>query len=263
MNRIEPRESIEHVISRWPVLVLCGVVGGLVAFVFVANEPPLYDATAVLSVSLIPPDRNPPLDLSDLDRSAGKVAAHLQSADVFEQTLRSAEIPWDSEPVVSVEDFARHSRLDRKREVWELVVTDPDPEKATVLVNAWAEIAENAFWEAFSHALAAETMQAEIDQLNSELLDLRMSDIDQADMIASLEAQRADLEADIIEQLRLAQGVVTFMTVHLVDSASIPDQPVARDTYLLIVSGTLMGVVAGLVILFGYEYFRESIERGP
>ena len=252
---------VEYIIGRWPVLVIFGISGALLAYVLSFRLPPMYEATAILSVALNF-DREPPIKLSERDRAEGKLAGYFLSDAVLRRALLLESDSGDPGNTDSLDAFRGQVRLERKQSRWEITVTDHSPVVAANRANAWASAADEAFWEAHAHALKAGDLQFRLKQLELRLAEARESGSStsgQVGQIEQVETLIEQLRAQVSDELRLAQGVVTFMTLNVSNLAPVPANPVARDVRVLVVTGNILGILAGVVLLAVSMNLRGSL----
>jgi uncharacterized protein involved in exopolysaccharide biosynthesis len=56
-QEFSPRESLERIFARWWIVVAMAILGGVVGWAFHFFHPPVYEATAVLTVTMDFPQR--------------------------------------------------------------------------------------------------------------------------------------------------------------------------------------------------------------
>jgi len=256
-----PSILLVQVLQRWPILIFFGLLGAVLGYVFSLRNPPLFEAAAVFSVGLNL-DQDPPGSQIKIDRVTGKVAGVIYSDEVLEDVLSDRSLQtMGLGDEFTLKDLRARTRLERKDSRWELVAIHEDPERAAELANIWAETSEKAAWQAYGHALDAVSIQTQLNQINLELADLiAIADPDGETIqrIEHLEVISVELELIYKEELKLSRGVSTFMTFELSNHAMIPEEPAVRDVGNLVLSGTLLGILAGMVFTSGLNFFSRS-----
>lgn len=248
--QVVPEDIANYIIRRWPILVGFGLLGALLAYGLSFRFPPTYEAKAILSFGLNY-DRNPPLEQRERDLAEGKVVGLLTSDDVLSTTIRDVSNDVDAPSPEQLQDLRGRIRLIRKLSRWELIVEDESPDNATILANAWAEASENAFWQLIPHALRAEDLQTQLDPLEFRLAELATADnaADQTEEILAIEERITLLEAKILEEIELGKGLASFTSLNVSNLANTPSNPITRDVRLLVVAGSIIGILIGLVLL--------------
>ena len=129
-------------------------------------------------------------------------------------------------------------------------VTSADPERAAAIANAYAmayldhqrEFVENltAELEVRANALAVRSASPETDDALAEISALRVAAIAQLLADMDLVAAGLDLSTDLLLE------------------AEAPTSPVARDDASKLVAAAIVGLLAGLTLLFGMEMLRAG-----
>lgn len=253
MDEIKPWDILFQVIHSWLIVFVFGILGALLGYGFSLRNPPLYEAMAVMSFGLNF-DREPPFRQREQDLAEGKIVGYLSSDEVLQTALDNFVPPLSTNNhITSISEFKSQIRLVRRISQWELTVTNQDPYLAAELANAWAVSAERNFWEAYAHALRAVDLQTQLDQIQSELANLKAEssqDPNIKESIKQLEDVSADLESELQTDLTLSHGVVSFISFEFTNRASVPAEPVTHGVGSIILSGNLLGILAGLILSF-------------
>lgn len=255
------KQVLIQVIQRWPVIAFFGILGAVFGYMFSLRNPPRYEAVAVVSYGLNF-DRDPPIGQREQDLAEGKVLGYLSSDEVLQAAIAYLS-PSSStgKQLPSFEELRSIIRLERKRSHWEMIVTHEDPILAFILANAWASTAEQAFWNAYTHALRAVDLQTQLDQIEMQLASLKNDpapDSNNMSEIERLEHLVPQQELIIRDELKLSQGVVTFVSFNVDNNAIIPTEPVIRQVGTLVLSGAVIGIIAGLLYIIVASKLRIS-----
>jgi uncharacterized protein involved in exopolysaccharide biosynthesis len=146
MKEFTPLDEFSHLFRYWWLLAVCMLLGGLAAFLFHKANPPLYEATAIIT-AIIDMETFPFKDVrEDLiqyneDMALGTVEGALRSAEVIQALVSDAQaqgIPLDANIL------AKASTIERKHAIWEVRYRSSDPVMAQTVANRWMEIGYEA-----------------------------------------------------------------------------------------------------------------------
>ena len=255
-------DALERIIRRWYVVAMAGIIGGVAGLLYSSAQPPVFDAFAVLTVALNF-DLTQPLSQYDADLAQGKVAGVVVADLVWEQALQKAAIqpmpqpndPGTSNPVLG-------HRLERKGTRWEFTVSSHDPAIAARVANAWAAGGEATLAEAQQHAFEARNLQVRLDRLLSDLADMEADPGVGKEQLEPLVKAANRLQSRIQEELEAAQGVASFISFDLTSEAAPPDRPATRGRGQIVLAGTAIGSLVGVVLAFG-PGTAKSDRRSP
>jgi capsular polysaccharide biosynthesis protein len=248
-----PLHTYVSIRRRWWLVVILTLVGGLLAWGYHLLRPPLYEANATL-VAL--------LDFSRPEVIIGDDAQHYQEDSIL---LAAQNLILSTETLSSVlgeverrELPVRQLRpgheifLERKQSMFELRVRNADPDVAAQVANLWAEKALAALEDAHAHAVNARALSDYLAAMGGCPLppsvepsppsicgNASSSQIQQA--LASIQAQQ---EAET----RASRGIIPGLLFTWSQEASSSDTPVAYNTPLLILVGTLLGFLVGVMV---------------
>lgn len=237
--------------ARWPVLLIWSVLGGALGLAFSALRPAVYEAEAVLAVS-IDYGRTAPLELIVEDRLLDRVWAYLTSDMVLTDTLErmrdgeGSDLPWGTPA-----ELRKNARLEARLSRWTFIGSHSDPNVAATIANAWAESAQEALSEALDHAWRAVELQEGVFFPNC-LQILHGPTKEELWECFSRGARVGPQQvAALREEINAAHGVSPMVSYSFVDRAFPPASPVIRDRGWLVLSGTF----AGLLIAAGHVMF--------
>lgn len=245
------REIIGPAVRRWPFLLACGLIGGLLGLLFSMLRPPRYEAKAVLGVS-IQYAVTESLDLVVEDRALNRIAALARADSTLQETLdRMPESIKAQSGWRSVEDLMKVLRLDRRLSTWEFVALHTDPQTAAAAADAWAEAALSVFDEAAEHAWRAAVLLGEIPfdvDCAQERIGTYTEDIFAwRCWVSPLAFEDPEVVDQIRSEIMLSRGMLPNVTFELLRSASVPQEPVLWDRGLLVLSGAVAGFIIGLL----------------
>jgi capsular polysaccharide biosynthesis protein len=244
-----PRQTIKVIFSRWYIMVILMVLGGLSGLLFHYLQPPIYEATAGITINLYFDKRE--LTQYEADtalNAAGAIISSTRFSDTFLEELQNRGF--------SLQDTSRiqkNSSIDALQSVWDLHVRDTDPEAAAEYANLWATIAEQTLNDALVHALLAEQLQNQINSLQSCLPPLTpIPDppiVVEACHSYSLDDIHTALQSratEMAEEQHLSQGILSITSISLNHSAAVPAEPVLYGQGNLVLAGACIGFFLSL-----------------
>ncbi len=253
MDEIRLRNIFDEVIRFWPVMVVAGLMGAFLGYVLSQSMPPLYEAKAILSFGLNY-DREPPLRQREQDLAEGKVAGFVASDEILQAALdelAGSDRQSSEKTLPTLEELKSQVQLVRKISHWELFVVNQNPGLAAELANAWSSSAERGLWDAYTHALRAETLQTQLDQIQIELVELEVNpypSLDDEQSIKKLLVKTERLQSQLQNELDLSHGVVSFVSFEITNLASVPVDPSTRGVGSLVFAGNMLGFLAGIFL---------------
>ncbi|MGD0611133.1 MAG: hypothetical protein ABSB41_06420 [Anaerolineales bacterium] len=260
MNDRSPRLIFERALSTWWIIVVLMILGGIAGWVFGHLRTPLYEAAATYEVSLdqqqiamrlsLPPSQLP-LDALAQNTYLAPVEILFVSPDVrtrlvADATVRGIKLKYQD---INQANFS----IDRRGTLWFIRVRNTDSLVAVTLVNLWVAEADKALQEALAHSDQAQALQVQrtaVQKCFSEL------DFAQANPCAgttfstpaALQAYLNQLDQQINSEVLADQGIDPALTFHIGQQAEPPAEPVLYVTSEIILAGSLIGLLAGIVI---------------
>ena len=248
-SEFTPLDTMAHIFSRWWIAIVLAVLGGIIGWAFHFLQPPVYEATAVLTVNI----DFPQLELSQYEEDvAFNVAEAITgSAAVKDQIVTKALTERIS---INSAQLERQLFSERKLSVLELHVMDRDPQVAAELANTWALAATDALNNALEHAIQAEQFQHQVDLLEVCLpflpgmtgSDAKSRPIPKdCGRFSPVETQKVlqSWTEESIQEKQLSLGILPIMEFALTENASIPEKPVLYNQGSLTLVGALIGFI--------------------
>ncbi|HEX9091383.1 MAG TPA: Wzz/FepE/Etk N-terminal domain-containing protein [Anaerolineales bacterium] len=139
-------DHFNRTLSRWWLVALLAIIGGVFGLIFYQLHPSVYEATATYLVN-IDLDRFPLQGMQeDLiqyneDLAVNTTQSVLLSNDVVDGVVRQAKIAGIT---VTSSDLLKNYTIERKQETWELRYRSQNPQEAQLIVNIWADIGYQA-----------------------------------------------------------------------------------------------------------------------
>jgi len=140
-TEFSPHEYFSRILSFWWVVLIATILGGAFGFLFFKQHPPLYEATATYFVTL---DLNnfptfgtrEDLIQYNEDMALNTTEGALLSNEVLNNVVNQAK----SEGIdLTVRALLDNYTIERKQDIWELRYRNPEPAKAQVITNIWAQ----------------------------------------------------------------------------------------------------------------------------
>ena len=224
-----PRESVERSLARWWIVVLVTVLGGIAGWVFHFFQPPVYEATATVTVTM---DFHK-WDLTQYEEdyafnAAGDIINSIPVKDQIIAEARARGLPID------IYQLQRQMVLERKQSVWELHVRDREPKVATELANIWEDKGVEALNLALEHALQADVLEYQVFGIARNL-------------------STKNSINDLMQERRLSGGIISIMTFALTETASVPEKPVLYTLGTLVLAGACIGFFISLWVVNSYK----------
>jgi hypothetical protein len=254
---ISPRDSLEHALHYWWVIAVTMMIGGIVGWSIARFSAPVYEARAGYRVTLDEEavlaeaqKTNPPAELTYELRASylAPVALMFYSPEVRSAVKESAL----EEGIDFPEDGFRSGQLslDQRRSDWAIIVRHSDSATAAKLANLWTSTADGYLREARNQAALAESIKIHLALLSQCFPDSSLADGNQCagtsfSSIDEFQAHYQDLSRQYQDALSASEGISTFVSVEPGAVAQAPIRPVYYNTGLLMLAGSLLGLIAG------------------
>jgi uncharacterized protein involved in exopolysaccharide biosynthesis len=246
VSEYSPIDTFQNILNRWWWVVLFALIGGGIGWVVHRLQPPVYEATAVLTV-MIDYTQTAPLTEYDQDHAIGIVKAVILSKEVIDQVITKAQ----SQQIQIEELNNEHTIfLDRKHSVLELTARDPNPQIAATLANLWAETAYGALVEAQHNAVQARILRGQLVALE-KCLQLPETSPDTPAVCRNYPSEdlpdRIQVLASEVQNAEIgSKGIISPLLFEVSERADLPARPVAYGANWLIFSGAMIGFVLGI-----------------
>ena len=212
------------------------IAGGLLGFLVSQVRTPIFESSAVFSVTIDYTQTGALTDIQE-DQAMRGVGSVIFSDHVIDNTL--LQINNESEKVYSRTDFLDNSFLDREEFRWTLRYRDPDPKIAKMAVNAWSKNADAVIQEGLTHSLSSKALLEELEHLKICLFDFSNGNI-QGDCgnkdFDSVVNSINEISARIQAEKAASQGLFHALSVSLVnggayisDSSPWPEKPFCSE----------------------------------
>ena len=245
-NEFSLRESTLRVFSRWWVVVILMVSGGVAGWIFHLFRSPMYDANATITINMEYQKRE--LTELQVDSAFNAASAIITSSTVFNQVITEAQAQGYS---INLSFIHKYFFLEGRQSVWELRVRDENPNNAAALANVWANKATDALTSALGHALQADQLQIQISGLENCLAGMtgqmtptpeNCNNFSQSKIQEMLQNRAGNL----IKEKKSSLGILPIMTISLTDLASAPEKPAIFNQGNLVFGGAIIALVVSL-----------------
>ena len=255
-QEFSPREAVERSFGRWWIIVLLTVIGGLGGWIYHYFRTPIYEAKAVIVISMDFSQRE--LTQYEQDYAFGTVGALINSNTVRDQVLTKVQAEGIQ---INLEQFVGDSFLEGRQSVWEMRVRNADPKIAATLVNTWAEFAYQTLTQAQVHAIKAEELRIQENAWQACLptyvtptpipnqpspYSFNWSVECGNYSITDIENALATLAPELATETSQSQGFISILQFALPETASVPDKPVIYAQGKLVLAGAAAGFVIAL-----------------
>lgn len=253
-----PLEAAKRTFARWWIIVLLTVLGGIGGWIYHCLRPPIYEAKAVIVISMDFSKRE--LTQYEEDYAFGTAGALILSTAVREQVVAKV---YASGIQINLEQFVSESSIEGRQSVWEMRVRNADPNIAATLVNTWAEIAYQTLAQALEHAIKAEQLQVQVSAWQT-CLPTYVTPTPEPNQTSpysfvwnkdcelysfeEIENTLAGLSAELAAEESQSQGLISILKIALTETATVPDKPVIYDRGNLVFAGAVVGFVIALWI---------------
>ena len=261
MYDLSPLELLKRTLHRWWMLVALMLLGGAAGWLLSQFRHPIYEATAIYQVTL---DEQQLVDRGLL--TADKLP--LQFADQNTYFAPAADLFYD--PAVRAKLMADASSqniqlqqsdfngtdfyLDRRGLQWFVTVRSIDPATAARLANLWLTAADAALRAAQAHNEQSISLQLQYDSVQKCFAEMDFQQANQCsgtrfDTPVDLDAYLKGLEMQMASAQQSGSGIDPALSFVIVSPANQPSHPVLYSTSLVIVAGSLVGLLAGIVLV--------------
>lgn len=241
-------QAVKTLSKHWHILALLMIAGGLCGFLISRQSDPLYESSAVFSVTIDYTQTGALTDVQE-DQAMRGVGSVILADQVIFKTLE--QINYEGVQNFKKSDFLENSFLDREEFRWTLRFRDPDPVRAAQIVNIWADNADKVIHDGLSHAVASDAQLGILNGLKTcfqtmpESNGLHICGFNDLD---SLISAMSDISAKIQNEKEASFGLFNSLSVALVNRGETSQYPVIGQRNLLVVSGALAGFFIGILI---------------
>jgi hypothetical protein len=260
-KEISPRESLERVLRYWWVIALAIMVGGMAGWVIGHYSSPVYEARAGYRVTL---DEDAVLAELHKTKPDAELTYDIRApylapvALVFYTPQVRAAV--QEQAIAGGLDFPKDGFrtgdlfLDQHGNEWTAIVRHKDPDTAAQLANLWIKIADEQLHSAHEQAVLAASLKIKNDVLTKCFSNVGLAEANKCagTSFASLDDMQIsykDLDRQYQDALTASDGISTMVNFQPGTQATPPARPVYYNTGLLMLIGSLIGLIIGGVIV--------------
>jgi uncharacterized protein involved in exopolysaccharide biosynthesis len=239
-----PAQLYSAILSHWPRVFVLAVLGGLLGLGASWVSPARYLATARISVG-IDYSRAQFQDEDAQRHILGRVQDLLLSDEALGRALDETDQAGATAP--SLNRFREKIRLTRIEAEWSLAVTDPNPGRAAELASAWAAASLGLLEESQQEAWKLAELQALFFQFACRPQAPDESGDPPVWVCDELQGDPPEpaLEDEILQRMAASYGIPPVISFTSLESASVPEDPVTAPRAVLVLAGTILGLIPG------------------
>jgi hypothetical protein len=258
---ISPQNSFEHLLRYWWIVALAMILGGLLGWSIGRISTPVYEARAEYHV-LVDDEAllvelhktNPEAELTYADRAPYLTPV----SEVFYSTKVRAAV--QEQALAAGLDFPldgfRNGQLtlDNRRSDWMVIVRHSDSETAAQLANLWVAVADGFLRNAREQSVLAASLKLHLNLLSRCFENSNLSDGNRCAGTSFSSPDEMEMqyqERDRLYQAALSasEGVSTLVSFEPGKAAEAPLRPIYYNTGLLMLVGSLLGLIVGGVVV--------------
>lgn len=252
LEKFEIEKFFQTAFNFWWIIFAGMLIGGLFGLGFSTTRKPLYEASASILVTV---DRGRSVVVDDFTvvQATDRVRALLLSDATLEKALDL--IPKSTNEAGKFDSIASlrsDLRITRRAASFELLVYADEPLLAAEAANAWAKASLAELDEAYLHSLRAAELQNVLYEAHCTLTLLDDGSRKQAvwDCTSGKgEIDAADLPVEILEEVKASRGILPIFSFALGEEAVVPKSPLLWGRSVFILSGLVLGMLIGFLIL--------------
>lgn len=251
-SEINLKDIYYRIIKYWWILVLAGLVGGLISLVISFFNAPLYEAHASIKFGYDFDDVNGRnISQSRLDYMESKSSLVVNDSSVINQVIQSIR---SNEETLGRRNFS----IQRRVSLWDLVVRSGNPQEAAEAANLWQTLALQQLEQVRNHGIEAFKLTQELDALNNCIKFKTQNALcDSIRNLPDLTNKISDLTSQIDQETKASLGITMANLFEAGDKAQVPDRPIAYDRNLMVLIGTLVGLMLGFLMI-NFSWFKLS-----
>ncbi|HMK08198.1 MAG TPA: hypothetical protein VK449_04115 [Anaerolineales bacterium] len=243
MSDFIPGEGYRRLVDRWYLLVVGGLVGALLGLLVSLMRPPLYEASAVISLAVDRTRAQIP-DTITVRQAYDRVRGLLLADDILDQAVALAGANDGAQtPEATAAALRRRLRLSEEPEGWELTVISPSGQEAERLAQAWADSAIEGLTQATAHAIRAAEWQKVLFEASCALATAEPGSSGDTWRCTSAPAQGNPeaLPASILAEVEASRGILPVLNYSMLRGSQGTGHPVTWDRGTMVLGGALIG----------------------
>jgi hypothetical protein len=246
------RKFFQNTVRFWWIFFICMLMGGLIGLGFTVSRKPLYEASATLLITV---DRGRSIVIDDFTvvQATDRVRALILSDKTLKSALELLSASTSSmDGFDTIASFRSALRITQGPANFGLFVYADEPALAAEGANAWAKASLAALDEAYLHAIRAAEFQYELYEANCTLTLREDESQQQAVWLCTSrrgEVEENSLPEEILKEVKASRGILPIFSFALGQEAQSPQNPILWARSSLIISGLILGVFLGSLIM--------------
>ena len=254
-----PLDILDDLMNYWWLIIISMLFGAVIGYIIHSFKPAVYETHASLGVS-IDYSRTGFLSDFEIDEAYGTVADVFSTPKVVDDVVRVAkENGIDITPEL-LKEVVIHERTNNS---WIFRARYKDPIIAAKLANIWLDSSYKTLEQANYHAILIQGLERYLDSLVSCMEQMTITEPTyNYCQTANIQDIQGDLEKTamaINAEKESSYGIVPGMSFRISDYAMIPVTPVRYGRGMLVLSGAVLGLLLGIVLV--YVKFPSLVTR--
>lgn len=262
------------IIWRWSwFILLCTILGAIIAFGISLSTQPVYQASTTLLINPAPSTVGSP-DYNSLligERLATTYAQTIRTRPILDQVITDLHLPIGE---AALDNKLRITTI-RDTELLVITVEDSNPTRAADIANEIVKVfvKQNQSQQSSRYAVSIQTLQAELQNIHNDM-DRTQASIDalkdKTDAANVAERNRLDtllsqsrssyaILLKSLQDVQLAEAQTTNDIV-VVEQAVPQSSPVRPRTLMNMLIGSVLGLMLGLAIVFLLDHLDVSVK---
>ena len=257
MRQLDIVKLVKKFSERWMVTSALMIAGGLVSLLISQIRTPIFESSAVFSVTI---DYTQTGALSDIqeDQAMRGVGSVISSDHVIDNTL--SQLKKENGTIISKTDFLENTFLDREEFRWTLRYRDPDPKIAEMAVNAWSKSADAVIQEGLTNSFSSIALLEELENLKTCLFDFSNGNIQGYcgnNDLNSVTNSINEISTRIQTEKAASRGLFHALSVSLVNSGALSQKAILGQRNLFVLSGAIIGLFLSFIAIVVEEIKRS------
>jgi hypothetical protein len=242
-------EALQAALRYWWFVFLLAIIGGGIGWLVTLTRPPIYEATGRFSAN-IDYVVTGPLTQFEEDTALNGIGDVLYSNEVVKKVVDRAAAEGIHTSLV---ELKRSAVLERRFNVWDLRVRNPDPGVAERLANLWIDQGQAALLEGYQHAIQADHLNRYLASLESCLAEMASSEPAAGQCSSSrflqIQAELQEAGKALYQERLASRGLFAGVLIGPVDRASGMARLVIYNRNQVVLSCCLIGFLLGIVLV--------------
>ena len=246
-------DQYQALVTRWWIIFGSIVLGGLLGLGIASLQQPVYEASAMILVSV---DHNRANVRDDI--TIYQAEDRVREVVLSDDTLRRALALLGTERVQGTfptpASFRDNVRIAQHPAGFELLFYANDPALGADAANAWARASLAELEQAYIHAIQAAELQQALYEAHCFLQVLEESADGRAEWVCTSGGRNIDVDTlphELLEEAKASRGILPFFSFGFGREAVPAETAIAWSRSSLILGGLLSGLFLGSLLAIG------------